>query len=37
LARTMVDVAVRGTHETRGPVFENHDIRAMAVRITTTR
>jgi uncharacterized protein YbjT (DUF2867 family) len=29
LARAMVDVAVRGTGERRGPIFENHDIRAM--------
>ena len=31
LARVMVDVAVRGTDESRGPVFENRDIRAMAL------
>jgi uncharacterized protein YbjT (DUF2867 family) len=37
LARVMVDVAVCGTEEHRGPVFENRDIRAMALRITTTR
>ena len=37
LARVMVEVAVRGTDERRGPVFENRDIRAMALRITTTR
>jgi uncharacterized protein YbjT (DUF2867 family) len=30
LARTMVEVAVRGTREDRSPVFENRDIRAMA-------
>lgn len=30
LARAMVDVAVRGTEERRGPVFENRDIRAIA-------
>ena len=30
LARAMVDVAVRETPETGGPVFENRDIRAMA-------
>ena len=30
LARAMVDVAVRGTEEHRGPVFENRDIRAIA-------
>jgi uncharacterized protein YbjT (DUF2867 family) len=30
LARVMVDVAVRGTAEHRGPVFENRDIRAIA-------
>src|SRR5579864_5934870 len=29
LARAMVDAAVRGTGEHRGPVFENRDIRAM--------
>ena len=29
LARVMVDVAVRGKEEHRGPVFENRDIRAM--------
>jgi uncharacterized protein YbjT (DUF2867 family) len=29
LARAMVDVAVRGTTEPHGPVFENRDIRAM--------
>ena len=29
LARAMVDVAVRGTTEPQGPVFENRDIRAM--------
>jgi uncharacterized protein YbjT (DUF2867 family) len=29
LARAMVDVAVRGTGKRRGPIFENHDIRAM--------
>ena len=29
LARAMVDVAVRGTAEQQGPVFENRDIRAM--------
>jgi uncharacterized protein YbjT (DUF2867 family) len=31
LARVMVDVAVRGTDERGGPVFENHNIRAMAL------
>src|SRR6267378_609170 len=35
LARSMVDVAVCGTAEHRGPVFENRDIRAMVLRITT--
>ncbi len=30
LARAMVDAAVYGTAEHRGPVFENRDIRAMA-------
>jgi uncharacterized protein YbjT (DUF2867 family) len=29
LARAMVDAAVRGTGEHRGPVFENRDIRAL--------
>jgi uncharacterized protein YbjT (DUF2867 family) len=29
LARAMVDVAVRGSVERRGPIFENRDIRAM--------
>src|SRR6266446_7307430 len=29
LARAMVDVAIRGTEEREGPVFENRDIRAM--------
>jgi uncharacterized protein YbjT (DUF2867 family) len=29
LARAMVDVAVRGTTEFRGPVFENRDIQAL--------
>ncbi len=29
LARAMVDVAVRGSGEGRGPIFENRDIRAM--------
>jgi uncharacterized protein YbjT (DUF2867 family) len=29
LARVMVDVAVRGSGERRGPIFENRDIRAM--------
>jgi uncharacterized protein YbjT (DUF2867 family) len=29
LAHAMVEVAVRGTGERRGPVFENRDIRAM--------
>jgi hypothetical protein len=37
LARVMVDVAVRRTDETRGPVFENRDIRAMAQRVIATR
>lgn len=37
LARVMVDVAICRTNESRGPVFENRDIRAMALRITTTR
>jgi hypothetical protein len=29
LGRVMVDMAVRGTAEERGPVFENRDIRAL--------
>jgi len=29
LARAMVGVAVRGTGEHRGPIFENRDIRAL--------
>jgi uncharacterized protein YbjT (DUF2867 family) len=29
LARVMVDVAVRGSGERRGPIFENRDMRAM--------
>ena len=37
LARVMVDVAVRGADQSHGPVFENRDIRAMALRITATR
>jgi uncharacterized protein YbjT (DUF2867 family) len=37
LARSMVDVAVCGTVEHRGPVLENRDIRAMVLRFTTTR
>jgi uncharacterized protein YbjT (DUF2867 family) len=31
LARVMVDVAVRGRDERGGPIFENRDIRAMAL------
>ena len=30
LARAMVDVAVRGTGERQGVIFENREIRAMA-------
>ena len=37
LARVMVDVAARGKDERQGPVFENREIRAMALRITITR
>jgi uncharacterized protein YbjT (DUF2867 family) len=37
LARAMVDVAVRETHETGGLVFENRDIRAMAAPPDTAR
>lgn len=35
LARVMVDAAVHGTDENRGPVFENRQIRAMALRVAT--
>jgi len=35
LARVMVDVAVCGTEEHRGPVFENRDIRAMIESLQT--
>src|SRR6476469_10437954 len=37
LARAMVDVAVRETQETGGPVLENRDIRAMAASPDTAR
>jgi hypothetical protein len=37
LARVMVDVAVRGTGEFRGSVFENRDIRAMVESLQTPR
>lgn len=37
LARVMVDVAVHGTDENLGPVFENRAIRAMALRVTAAR
>jgi uncharacterized protein YbjT (DUF2867 family) len=37
LARAMVDAAVRGTGEHRGPVFENRDIRALAGSLHPTR
>src|SRR6266851_5329971 len=37
LARAMVDVAVRETQETGGLVFENRDIRALAVSPDTAR
>ncbi len=33
LARSMVDVAVRGTAEERGPVLENRDIRALVASL----
>ena len=33
LARAMVDAAVHGTGEHRGPVFENGEIRAMAAEV----
>ena len=35
LARVMVDVAVRGREEHKGPVFENRDIRAMVESLHT--
>jgi hypothetical protein len=31
LARVMVDVALCGTEEHRGPIFENRDIRAITL------
>src|SRR3984957_5639218 len=34
LARAMVDAAVRGTGEHRGPVFENRDIRALVASLS---
>jgi uncharacterized protein YbjT (DUF2867 family) len=37
LARTMVEVAVRGTGADRSPVFENRDIRAMAEALRSSR
>jgi uncharacterized protein YbjT (DUF2867 family) len=37
LARAMVDVAVRGSGERRGPIFENPDIRAMTETRTGIR
>ena len=37
LARAMVDVAVRGTGERGGPVFENRDIRAMVESLQPPR
>jgi uncharacterized protein YbjT (DUF2867 family) len=37
LARVMVDVAIRGTDETRGPVFENRDIGAIVKLLHPTR
>ena len=37
LARVMVDVAVCGTGEHRGPVFENRDLRAMIESLQTSR
>jgi len=37
LARVMVDAAVCGTGEHRGPVFENRDIRAMAESLRPSR
>jgi uncharacterized protein YbjT (DUF2867 family) len=36
LARAMVDVTIRGAEERRGPVFENHDIRALAESLQRT-
>jgi uncharacterized protein YbjT (DUF2867 family) len=37
LARVMVDVVVHGSEGHRGPVFENREIRAMALRVTATQ
>ncbi len=37
LARVMVDVVVYGSEGHRGPVFENREIRAMALRVTATQ
>jgi uncharacterized protein YbjT (DUF2867 family) len=37
LARVMVDVAVHGSEGRRGPVFENREIRAMALRVAATQ
>jgi hypothetical protein len=33
----MVDAAVHGTGEHRGPVFENRDLRAMIESLQTSR
>ena len=33
LARVMVEVAVNGGSEARGPILENRDIRAMVAKI----
>jgi uncharacterized protein YbjT (DUF2867 family) len=37
LARVMVDAVINGTGQGKGPLYENRDIRAMALRITTTQ
>jgi uncharacterized protein YbjT (DUF2867 family) len=36
LARVMVEVAVRGTSEVRGPVFENRDIQVMVEQLAAS-
>jgi len=35
LGRAMVDVALRGTGDRGGQIFENHDIRAMVESLHT--
>lgn len=37
LARVMVDAVISGTGERKGPVYENRDIRAMALLVTVAR